>query len=80
MAETNGNGQKMQQAAESVLLQLVARWGIVGICAVALPAGAWVGTRIVSTLDRQADVLNSLTTDMAVVKNDISYLKNKVHP
>lgn len=76
----SGNGQAMQRAAEGALLQVVARWLIIAICAVALPSGAWIGNRVVSTLDRQGDVLANLSTDMAVMKNDIGYLKEKVKP
>lgn len=82
MAEStmNGNGERLQKAAESAVLQLVARWGIVGICAVALPAGAWMGTRLIDTLDKVVSSVASLQTDMAVVKTDIGYLKEKVKP
>ena len=76
----SGNGQRLQAAAENALLQLVARWGIVAICALALPVGAWMGNRLIGTLDKVVESVAGLTTDMAVVKNDISYLKDKVKP
>lgn len=78
--QTNGNGERMQKAAEGALLQLAARWGIVGICAIALPAGAWMGTRLVTSLDKVVESVGVLSTDVAVMKNDISYLKDKVKP
>ena len=77
---TYGHGQRLQAAAENALLQLVARWGIVAICAVALPTGAWIGSRLIGTLDKVVESVAGLSTDMAVVKNDIGYLKEKVKP
>lgn len=73
----NGNGQRLQAAAEGALLQLVARWGIVAICAIALPAGAWMGSRIIGSLDKVIERVDGLTVDVAVMKTDISYLKQK---
>lgn len=75
MSEQGGTG--LQRAAEGAFLQVAARYGIVLICAIALPAGAWIGTRLVGQLDEVAKVVNVLSTDVAVMKNDISYLKQK---
>lgn len=81
MAEqSNGNGSRFQAAADGAVLQIVSRWAIIAICAVALPAGAWIGGRLIGTLDKVVESVAGLTTDMAVVKNDIGYLKEKVKP
>lgn len=80
MAEQTNGSTGMQKAAEGALLQLVARYGIIGICAIALPVGAWVGNRLVSQMDKVADRVEGLTTDMAVVKTDIRYLRRKIDP
>ncbi len=84
MAEDANNGSRMKSAAESALLQLAARWGIVAICTVAMPLGAWMGARLVETLDRVAEkvggvemTVQRLTVDMDYVKRDISELKER---
>ena len=72
MAETtfNGNGRKIEAA---VLYRLM----VVFVTAVALPAGGVIGYRLVDQVDEIAKAVGALTTDVAVMKNDISYLKQK---
>lgn len=77
---TQGNGEKAQRAAENAVLTLVARLGIIGICSVALPVGAWMGARLVTTLDKVVEKVDGLTLDVAVMKTDITYLRRKIDP
>lgn len=61
MAESPQNGDKIQMAAESALLQLASRWGVILMISTALPAGAWMGTRIIDQLDKQGVQLEEMS-------------------
>lgn len=80
MAEASTDGNRMQRAAEGATLQVLSRYAIIAICAIALPTGAWMGARIIGSLDKVIDRVDALTTDVAVMKNDIGYLKQAVRP
>lgn len=52
MAEqTNGNGEKLQKAAENALLTLAARVIVVVLVPATLGLGAWIGSYVVQKLD-----------------------------
>lgn len=70
----------LQKAAESALLQVAARWLIIAICATALPLGAWLGNRVATAMDEIGRKVDKLVTDVAVLKNDVSYLKQRTQP
>ena len=80
MSDGPNGSVAMQKAAESALLQVVARWLIIAICTTALPIGAWFGNRCVTALDELTTKVEAQTTDIAVIKTDISYLKQRVVP
>lgn len=76
MSDTSpGNGRSVQKAAESAILQLAARVGIVVLMTICLPFGAWVGSRLVTSLDRLTDSVSDIKLELVGVKRDIEYLK-----
>ncbi len=76
-ANGNGNGQRFEQAAESAALKLISRWGMVGIMTIALPIGAWMANRLVSSMDKLGDSVEVMRIDIVGLKKDVEYLKEK---
>jgi hypothetical protein len=78
MAEAiNGNGQK---AAENAIFAMLGKYAVPVLCSAAMLLAAAVGGRVLSQLDRQSEVLSQVQTDVAVMKNDIGYLKERGRP
>lgn len=78
MAEQSlaANGQRV----ENVVFALIGRWAIPALYVVATMFGGIVGKQVLERLDKQGDSLSQVQTDIAVMKNDIGYLKEKVRP
>lgn len=52
MAEaSNGNGERIKQAAENAILTLASRWIVVLLVPATLGLGAWTGNYVVGRLD-----------------------------
>lgn len=82
MAEqsVSGSGQSVQRAVENTFYQALGRYWLPLACSVAMFFAGLVGARVLNQQDEMARVLASMQTDVAVMKNDIGYLKEKVKP
>ena len=74
MTENNGNNHRLQRAADNAILQLAARVVIV----LALPAGAWMGGRLVDAIDGMAGKIAAIEIKVERMGVDIEYLKRDV--
>lgn len=86
-ADNDDNGRpasarRIEQAANNAFLQLAARFGIVIIMTVALPMGAWLGSRLIETLDMLVVKLddNMIATDRRfdAVENRVTKIEVEV--
>ncbi len=71
------NKSRLQRAAENAMLALVSRWLIVLICATGFPAATYVGKRLIDQMDRQAEQINQLVTDVAVMKSELIFIRQQ---
>jgi hypothetical protein len=74
-----GNGAKMQKAADTAFYQWLGKNALPAAVGAALLFAGIVGGRVLATQDKMAEVLAAMQVDMAVMKNDIGYLKEKAH-
>ncbi len=61
----------INRVADNVFMQIAARGGIIILTFVALPFGIWAGGRAIETIDKLAEDVGGLKTEMAVVRRDI---------
>lgn len=61
----------INRVADSVTMQLMARGGVIFLTLVALPFGIWAGSRLIDTVDKLADDVGVLKTEMAVIRRDV---------
>lgn len=74
MAEqANGNGLVAQNVAEHTLR----RWALIAFLTVAGPISGFALIRLLGQLDTVVQAVGEMKTDVAVMKNDISYLKDR---
>lgn len=85
MAEqsVSGNGQAMQTAAKGAIYQELGRVALPLICtigSIALALGVFIGMRVIEGQEKMAVAVAAMTIDVAVMKVDIGYLKERARP
>jgi hypothetical protein len=88
VSDSNGNGQKLEKAAESALLRLAARWMIL----IGFPAmfafSVWAGQTIVGGINEfikearqefkdQDDRMNGFDVRLTGVERDVEHLRSR---
>lgn len=59
------------------MLALVSRWLVVFICATGFPGAAYVGKRLIDQMDHQAEQINQLVIDVAVMKSELTFIRQQ---
>ena len=89
MAEApNGNGERLQKAAENALLVLLSRWIVVLLVPATLGLGGYIGNRVVGQLDEfiketraqhEADIakVNGIDVRLSVTETRVDALERR---
>lgn len=75
-----GNGQAVQRAVEITFNQVVVRYVFPALCGAAMLFAGIVGSGVLNAQKDMAEKIAAMQTDLAVLKNDMSYVKEKVRP
>lgn len=82
MAERSlgGEGSAVQRAAEITANQMAVRYVFPALCGAAMLFAGIVGSGVLNAQKDMAEKMAAMQTDLAVLKNDMSYVKEKVRP